>query len=103
LRHSVECGHVPNVMAALEIKVVPSVENDDERRKVWLTTPARVPCSNAANIAPYCENMWRGYCCLTNFFPIVKTCLVAKIEPDEFVRWCPDGELLAIFCVLYFS
>jgi len=25
--------------------------------------------------SPYCENMWRRYCCLTSFFPIVDTCL----------------------------
>jgi len=29
--------------------------------------------------------------------------LVAKIEPDKVVRWCPDGEFLAIFCFLYFQ
>jgi len=29
--------------------------------------------------------------------------LVAKIWPDKFVRWCPDGEFLATFWVLYFS
>jgi len=29
--------------------------------------------------------------------------LVTKIQPDKFVRWCPDGESLANFCVLYFS
>ena len=23
----------------------------------------------------YCEDMWRTYCCLTSFFPIVDTCL----------------------------
>jgi len=27
---------------------------------------------------PYCGNMWRRYCCLTNFFPIVNTCLSCK-------------------------
>jgi len=25
--------------------------------------------------SPYCEDMWRRYCCLTSFFPIVDTCL----------------------------
>jgi len=25
--------------------------------------------------SPYCEDMWRRYCCLTNFFLIVDTCL----------------------------
>ena len=25
--------------------------------------------------SPYCEHMWRRYCCLTSFFPIVDMCL----------------------------
>jgi len=29
--------------------------------------------------------------------------LVAKIEPDKAVRWCADGEFLAIFCILHFQ
>ena len=24
--------------------------------------------------SPYCKDMWRRYCCLTSFFPIVDTC-----------------------------
>jgi len=28
---------------------------------------------------------------------------VAKIQADKVVRWCPDGECLAIFCVLYLA
>ena len=69
-----------------------------QRRKVWLTPTTRVPCSNAAKTgnplklhgvpqtnetistasapsSPYCESMWRRYCCLTSLFPIVDTCL----------------------------
>ena len=37
------------------------------------------------------------------FFRLSIHALVAKIQSDKFVRWCPDGEFLAIFCVLYFS
>jgi len=29
--------------------------------------------------------------------------LVAKIQPDKVVRWYPDGEFLATFCVLHFQ
>ena len=29
----------------------------------------------AGRSSPYCGNMWRTYCCLTRFFPIVDTCL----------------------------
>ena len=62
----------------------------------WLTT--WLSCSNAAKTrshwnlqgcpkqvnrsqplvgrsSPYCGNLWRTYCCLTSFFPIVDTCL----------------------------
>jgi len=28
--------------------------------------------------SPYCENMWRRYCCLTSLFPIVDMCLSCK-------------------------
>ena len=39
-----ECGPMPNVMAALPNISAPSVQ----RRKVWLTPTTRVPCSTAA-------------------------------------------------------
>ena len=50
-----ECGPMPNVMAALtniggalcEISVIPFLV---PRRKVWLRPAAGVPCSNAANM-----------------------------------------------------
>jgi len=77
--------------------VAPSVQ----RRKVWLTPTTRVLCSNAAKTrnplksggcpkldnrslplvgqsSPYYQNMWRRYCCLTIFFPIVDTCLSSE-------------------------
>ena len=31
------------------------------------------------------------------------TFLVAKIWPDKFVRWCPDGDFWRLFCVLCFQ
>jgi len=27
--------------------------------------------------------------------------LVAKVQPDEVVRWCPDGDFWRLFCILY--
>ena len=68
---------------------------------VWLTPTTRVPCSNAAKMrnalklpgvpklrrqsqplvgrsSPYCGDMWRRYCCLTSFFPIVDTYISCK-------------------------
>jgi len=35
-----------------------------------------------------------------NFFRLSIYALVVKIQPDKVVRWCPDGDFLAIFCVL---
>jgi len=98
--------------------VAPSVQ----RRKVWLTPTTRVACRNAAQTrnplkfagcpklrnrsqplenrsSPYCEGMWRRYCCLTSFFRLSIHALVAKIQPHKIVRWCRDGD----FCVLYFQ
>ena len=82
---------------------------------VWLASVERRRCSNEAKTrkplklagcpklrkrsqplaswsSPYCEDMWRRYWCLT-FFPIVDTCLVAKISPTKLC----DGARTAIF------
>jgi len=40
---------------------------------------------------------------LNNFFWFSIRALVAKIQPDKIVRWCPDGDFWRLFCVLYFS
>jgi len=95
--------------------VAPSVQ----RRKVWLTPTAGVPCSNAAKTrnplkfagcpklpdrsqplvgrsSPYCGDMWKRYCCLT-FFPIVDTCLNCKDIAQQSCPMVPDGKFLTIF------
>jgi len=96
--------------------MAPSVQ----RHKVWLTPTTRVPCTNAAKTrnllklamgcpkltkrcqplvgrsSPYCKDICGRYCCLT-FFRLSIRAFVAKIWPDKFVRWCPDGDFLAIF------
>jgi len=33
--------------------------------------------------SPYCEEMWRTYCCLTSFFPIVNKCLSCKVTARQ--------------------
>jgi len=73
---------MPNFMAAL-----PNIGGPQCNAAVWLTPTTRVPYSNAA----------RG------FFRLSIRALVGKIERDKVVRWCADGEFLAIFCVLYFQ
>jgi len=50
--------------------------------------------------SPYCGNMWRRYCCLKVFFRLSIRALIAKTR-DKVVRWCPDGDFLTTFCVLY--
>jgi len=48
--------------------------------------------------SPYYEDMWRRYCCLTNFFFRLSIhALVAKIQPDKVVRWCRDGDFWRFF------
>jgi len=112
---------MPNVMAALPNIGGASVQ----RRKVWLTPTTRVPCSNAAKSrnpwnlqgcpkltkrsqplvgrsSPYCGDMWRRYCCLTSFFPIVHTCLscedIARQSCGIVPRWRLFGDFLrAVF------
>ena len=41
--------------------------------------------------SPYCGAMWRTYCCLTSFFPIVDTCLscedIARQSCAMVPRW----------------
>ena len=93
----------------------------------WLTPTTRVPCSNAAKTqnplkfamgcrkltnrpqplvgqsSPYCGDMWRRYCCLTSFIQLSIHALVAKIQPDKVVRWCPDGEFLVMFWIMRFQ
>jgi len=48
--------------------------------------------------SPYCEDIWRRYCCLTSFFPIVDTCLSCKDTADKICvmkpRWRICGHFL---------
>ena len=52
--------------------------------------------------SPYYEDMWRRYCCLTKFFPIVDTCLscedIARQSCGMVPRWQLFGDFLrAVF------
>ena len=109
---------MPNVMAAL-----PNIGGAlcIQRRKVWLAPTTRVSCSNAAKTrnplkfagcpklanrsqplvgrsSPYCEDMWRRYCCLTSFFPIVDKCLSCQHRTRQSCamvrRWRIFGDIL---------
>jgi len=41
----------------------------------WVPIPAHQSQPLVCLHTPYCEDMWRRYCCLTSFFPVVDTCL----------------------------
>jgi len=93
-----------------------------QRRKMWLTPTAGVPCSNAANtrnplklpgvpqttepilaaIRPkfvILWDMWRRYCCLTSFFSIVDTCLSCEDIARQSCAMVPEWRFLRpVFC-----
>jgi len=116
-------GQCPTWWPPCRILVAPSVQ----RRKVWLMPNTGMPCSNAAKMrnplkfagvpqtrqqisaasgpsSPYYQDMWRRYCCLTSFFPIVDTCLscedIAWQSCGMVPRWRLFGDFLrAVFSV----
>jgi len=50
--------------------------------------------------SPYYQDMWRRYCCLTSFSPIVSTCLNSE---DIARQSCAMVQKWRFFCVLYFQ
>jgi len=91
------------------------------------TPTTRVLCSNAAKTrnplkfawvprtpqpshpvvgrsSPYYEDMWRRYCCLTNFFPIVDICLSCEDTAQQSCVMVPRWQFFAsFFCIPYFQ
>ena len=51
----------------------------------------------------YCGDMWRTYCCLTSFFPIVDTCLSCKDIARQSCAMVPRWRFLATFLRAVFS
>jgi len=47
--------------------------------------------------------VWRRYCCLTSFFPIVDTCLSCEDTARQSCAMVPRWRFLRHFCVLYFQ
>ena len=47
--------------------------------------------------SPYCGNLWRRYCCLTSFFPIVDTCLSCEDIAPQSCAMVPRWRFLATF------
>jgi len=50
--------------------------------------------------SPYCEDIWRRYCCLTSFFPIVDMCLICKDIARQICTMVRRLRFVAIFCVI---
>ena len=46
---------------------------------------------------PYCKYMWRRYCCLTSFFPIVDMCLSCEDIARRSCAMVPRWRFLATF------
>ena len=92
--HQLECGPMPNVMAALwrplfnaaEFGWSPVLEYHavtlPRRKTRWnLQGCPKLPDRSHPLVgwrSPYCQDMWRRYCCLTSFFPIVDVYLSCK-------------------------
>ena len=53
--------------------------------------------------SPYCRDMWRTYCCLTSFFPIVDKCLSCEDSARQSCAMVPRWRFLCHFCILYFQ
>ena len=107
---------MPNVMASL-----PNIGGAlCSCHKVWLTPTTTVPCSNAAKMrnplkfaglpqtnemisaasgpasSPYCGDMWRRYCRLTSFYPIVDTCLSCEDIARQSCGMVPRWQLFGV-------
>ena len=111
--NKLECGPMPNVMAALPttggaLCWTPQFGWHSLLACRAVTLPRRETrwnlqgCPKLANrsqplvgrSSPYYENMWRRYRCLTSFFRLSIHALAAKIQPDKFVYWCQNGDFL---------
>ena len=53
--------------------------------------------------SPYCGGIWRTYCCLTSFFPIVDTCLSCEDIARQICAMVPRWQFLATFLRPVFS
>jgi len=121
-KKKLECGPMPNVMVAL-----PNIGGAVcSTPKVWLTPTARCRAvtlprrENRWNLqecpklpdrsqplvgrsSPYYEDMWRTYCCLTSFFPIVDTYLSCEDIARQSCAMVPRWRFLATVLRLVFQ
>ena len=115
-RDSVECGLMPNVMAALlniggALCSVPQFGWRPLLDSRAVTLPRRETSWNLQGCLklpdrsqplvgrswPYCEDMWRTYCFLTSLFPIVDTCRSCEDIARQICAMVPRWRFLATF------
>ena len=65
-------------------------------------TPETISAASSRS-SPYCGDMWRRYCCLTSFFPIVNTCLSCKDIAKQSCGMVPRWQFFASFLRPVFS
>jgi len=53
--------------------------------------------------SPYCGDIWRRYCCLTGFFPIVDMCHICEDTARQSCTMVPRWRFLATFLRPVFS
>ena len=60
-------------------------------------------CKLVGRSSPHCGDIWRTYCCLTSFFPIVDTCLNCEDIARQSCAMVPRWRFLATFLRPVFS
>jgi len=70
-----------------------------ETRRSYLGCPKLMKWSQplVGRSSPYCGDMWRRYCCLTSFFPIVDICLSCEDIARQICAMVPRWQFLATF------
>jgi len=115
IRLKLECGSMPNVMAALPnirgslCSTPQSLADAHYCRAVTLPRrethwdlqgcPKLMKQSQplVGQCSPYYKDMWRRYCCLRNFFPIVDTCLSCEDTARQSCAMVPRLRFFASF------
>ena len=83
------CSNAAKTRKALKVAGVPQ-------------TPETISAASGPKFTMLCEHV-EDIMLLNNFFPIVDKCLSCEDIADKVVGWCPDGDFLRHFCILYFQ
>jgi len=108
IQWKLECAPLPNVMAALpNIRGALCSTPQFGWRPILECCAVTLPrCETRWNLqgcpklpdqsqplvgrsSPYCGNMWKRYCCLKSFFPIVDTCLTCEDIAQQICAMVP--------------